>query len=183
MEKAIFSKVDLNNVNSYLANEYLDCVKDLIEIDDVHKLKDFSQHLKTSRFQHSLNVSYYSFLLARKFHLDAYSTARAGLLHDLYFYDWREKDTRPMEGRHCSIHPQIALENAKKATQINPVMEDCIVHHMWPMTLHCPKTKEGWIVQAVDKYCAISEMMLQSGRRIKTSQVAFYFMAVVSIIR
>ena len=48
MEKAIFSKVDLNNVNSYLANEYLDCVKDLIEIDDVHKLKDFSQHLKTS---------------------------------------------------------------------------------------------------------------------------------------
>ena len=57
------------------------------------------------------------FLLARKFHLDAYSTARAGLLHDLYFYDWREKDTRPMEGRHCSIHPQIALENAKKSNE------------------------------------------------------------------
>lgn len=182
MEKAIFSRVDLDNENCLLANEYLDCIKDLIDIKDVQELREFSQHLKTSRFQHSLNVSYYSFLLARKFHLDAYSIARGGLLHDLYFYDWREKDTRP-EGRHCSIHPQIALENAKKACAINPVMEDCIVHHMWPMTVHCPKTKEGWIVQAVDKYCAVSEMLLQSGRKVKTSHVSFYFMALISMMK
>lgn len=183
MEKAIFSRVDLDNENCILANEYLDCIKDLIDIEDVQGLKEFSQHLKTSRFQHSLNVSYYSFLLARRFHLDAYSIARAGLLHDLYFYDWREKETRPMEGRHCSIHPQIALDNAKKACSINPVMEDCIVHHMWPMTIHCPKTKEGWVVQAVDKYCAVSEMLLQSGRKLKASHVSFYFMAFISILR
>ena len=33
-----------------------------------------------------------------------------------------------MEGRHCAIHPLIALENAKKTCTINPVIEDAIVH-------------------------------------------------------
>lgn len=46
--------------------------------------------MATSRFQHSLNVSYYSFIICRKFGLDAYSAARAGLLHDLYYYDWKQ---------------------------------------------------------------------------------------------
>lgn len=183
MEKAIFSRIDLTNEDNDIASEYLDCIKDLINIDDVQDLREFYQHMKTSRYQHSLNVSYYTFLLARKFGLDAYSAARGGLLHDLYFYDWREKDTRPMEGRHCAIHPQIALDNARKACQVNTIIEDCIVHHMWPMTLHCPKTREGWLLQAVDKYCAMSEIMLQGGRRLKASQVAIYFMAMISIIK
>ena len=183
MEKAIFSRVDLSDADNSIANEFLSCISDLIHIDDVQELRDFYQHMKTSRYQHSLNVSYYTFLLARKFHLDAYSAARAGLLHDLYFYDWREKDTRPIEGRHCAVHPQIALDNAKKACEVNRVIEDCIVHHMWPMTLHCPKTKEGWILQAVDKYCALSEILLQGGRRIKATQAAVYVMAFISIVK
>lgn len=183
MQKAIFSRVDLASADSYLANEYLDCIRDLIEVDDVQELKAYTQHMHTTRFQHSLNVSYYTFLLARKFHLDAYSAARAGLLHDLYFYDWRdlEKEDRPIEGRHCAVHPKIALENARKTTKVNAIIEDAIVHHMWPMTLHCPKTKEGWILQAVDKYCAISEILLQGGRKVRYSKAAVSLLAVLSI--
>lgn len=184
MQKAIFSKTDLAQADSYLANEYLKCIKDLITIDDVQELKEYTQHMNTTRFQHSVNVSYYTFLLARKFHLDYYSAARAGLLHDLYFYDWRnlEKNDRPIEGRHCAVHPKIALENARKATKVNAIIEDAILHHMWPMTIHMPKTKEGWILQAVDKYCAFSEILLQGSRKVRYSRIALSFLAIVSII-
>lgn len=180
MQKAIFSRVDLTSDNDLLAKEFVSCIQDLIEVDDVQELKAFSQHMDTSRFQHSLNVSYYSFLFARKFRLDTYSIARAGLLHDLYFYDWRTKNNRPMEGRHCAIHPLIALENAKKTCTINPVIEDAIVHHMWPMTLHMPKTKEGWLLQAVDKYCALSEIILQGSRKVRYSRAAVSFLTICS---
>ncbi|MEG0470409.1 HD domain-containing protein [Amedibacillus sp. YH-ame10] len=166
MEKAIFSKVDLNNEDCTLANEYLDCIKDLLGLDQINELQDYVQHMHTSRFQHSLNVSYYTFLLARKFHLDAYSAARAGLLHDLYLYD-RHHDEIPFEGKHRSAHPKVALENARKATMVNAIIEDAILHHMWPITFHRPKTKEGLILQAVDKYCALSEVLQQCGRKIR----------------
>ena len=64
MQKAIFSRVDLTSDNDLLAKEFVSCIQDLIEVDDVQELKAFSQHMDTSRFQHSLNVSYYSFLFA-----------------------------------------------------------------------------------------------------------------------
>lgn len=174
MEKAIFSKTDLNDIENLLAIEYLQCVEDLLGLDSVNELQDFVQHMNTSRFQHSLNVSYYTFLLARKFHLDAYSAARAGLLHDLYLYD-RHVEEAPIEGRHTSVHPKVALENARKATNVNAIIEDAILHHMWPMTFHRPKTKEGLILQAVDKYCALSEVLLQSGRKIRYNRFTLSF--------
>lgn len=82
MQKAIFSRIDLNNADNDLAEEYLGCISDLLHLDGVQDLKAFTQHMNTSRFQHSLNVSYYTFLIARRFHLDSCSAARAGLLHD-----------------------------------------------------------------------------------------------------
>lgn len=182
MQKAIFSRVDLNNEESQLANEFINSIKDIINVKDVQDLKEYAQHFNTSRFQHSLNVSYYTFLLARKFNLDAHSAARAGLLHDLYLYDWRKKDERPMEGRHSVIHPQVALENAKNLVEVNEIMEDAILHHMWPMSFKMPKTKEGWLLQAVDKYCAVSEMALQSGRKLRPAQVSMYLVTMLSFI-
>lgn len=180
MRKAIFSKTDLQDAQDDLAQDFLDCVCDLVHIENVQELKAYTQHWQTSRFQHSVNVSYYSFLLARKLHLDARSTARAGLLHDLYFYDWRDKEERPMEGKHCSIHPQIALENAREICEVNCIIEDAILHHMWPMTIHTPKTKEGWIVQAIDKYCALSEFLLQGSRKLKYSRAGVSLLAICS---
>ena len=59
MQKAIFSRIDLNNADNDLAQEYLSCIFDLLPLDDVQDLKAFTQHMDTSRFQHSLNVSYY----------------------------------------------------------------------------------------------------------------------------
>lgn len=174
MEKAIFSRINLKESETLLAMEYLECVKDLLELDQMHELQAYVQHMNTSRFQHSLNVSYYTFLIARKFRLDAYSAARAGLLHDLYLYD-RHEENSPLEGRHSSVHPRIALANARKATKVNAIIEDAILHHMWPITFHRPKTKEGMILQAVDKYCALSEVLLQGGRKLRYNRLTLSF--------
>lgn len=50
MQKAIFSRVDLTSDNDLLAKEFVSCIQDLIEVDDVQELKAFSQHMDTSRF-------------------------------------------------------------------------------------------------------------------------------------
>ena len=162
MEKAILSRINLQLQDTDIAQKYFDTISDLIDTQAVQDLKKCSQHLATSRFQHSLNVSYYSFLICRKFRLDAYSAARAGLLHDLYYYDWKTDDDRPLEGNHAKIHPIIALKNAKNITTTNPTIDDAILHHMWPLKTTRPNTSVGWIIQAVDKFCAITEMGHQS---------------------
>lgn len=165
MEKAILSRINLIEQDSSIAMDYYDAIKDLIDTKEIQKLKYYSQHMATSRFQHSLNVSYYSFLICRKLGLNAYAAARAGLLHDLYYYDWKSCNDRPMEGNHAKIHPLIALENAKAITEMDDVLEDAIVHHMWPLKTSHPKTSVGWIIQAVDKYCACLEFGFQTMTR------------------
>ncbi len=85
--KAIFSKKSLNDTEDKCIKQYIECVKDIFYTDEVKAMAGFHQHCNTSRLQHSFNVSYYSFILAKKLKLDYRAAARAGLLHDLYLYD------------------------------------------------------------------------------------------------
>lgn len=182
MQKAIFSRFTFEDEDNDIVQEYLNCVKDLLAIDSVKQLEYYYQHLNTSRLQHCINVSYYTFLLCRKLKLDYVSAARAGLLHDLYFYDWKKQE-QPCDGRHSCVHPRIALETAREITEVNAIMEDAIVHHMWPMSIHMPKCKEGWALQAIDKYCAMTEILLQSGRALKFSKMAVSMALTLSFIQ
>ena len=43
MQKAIFSRVDLTSDNDLLAKEFVSCIQDLIEVDDVQELKELIQ--------------------------------------------------------------------------------------------------------------------------------------------
>lgn len=151
------SKVKLDMDEDLLSICYNDCVSDLFLLEDVQSLKDYCQHMKTSRLQHSLNVSYYSFLVCRYLHFDYRSAARAGLLHDLFLYDWREE--RQPEGRHISAHPKVALRTAQKNVELNKVEADAIVKHMWPLTIKPPRYKESIIVSMMDKYCTCCELI------------------------
>ena len=93
---------------------YYALVSDILEHADVQALKQFRHHRYTTRFQHSLNVSYYNYLLCRFFHWDAVSAARAGLLHDLYFYetDAYDRTESPGQKSHSAHHPEVAVQNA-----------------------------------------------------------------------
>ena len=157
MRKAIWSKVLLSGTDEESALLFNECIEDLINNDIVQELDNYSQHIGTSRLQHSVNVAYYSFLVCRKWGFDFRSAARAGILHDLYLYDWRDSDSP--RGYHAGLHPKEALKNARKVALLNKIEEDAIVKHMWPMTIAAPKYVESHIVSLVDKYCAGAEVM------------------------
>lgn len=136
--------------------EFYSIIKPLLETDMVKKLDNYVQHHFQSRLEHSIAVSYYSYKLGKKMNLNYTAMARGGLLHDLFFYDWRT--TKFDEGSHAYVHPRIALANAKKITEISSLEEDIIVNHMMGSTLDITKSKEAFFVSMIDKYLAVSEV-------------------------
>lgn len=137
---------------------YVDEIADLLATDAVQRLADYTQHHFSNRLEHSLNVSYRSYLIAKKMHLDTRATARGGLLHDLFYYDWRT--TKFDMGTHAYVHPRIALRNAEKLTELSKKEKDIIIKHMWGATIAPPHYMESMIVSLVDDYCAIDEYAL-----------------------
>lgn len=132
---------------------YENIVYDILENEEFNKLKDIEHH-GTTRFLHSLRVSYYSYLVAKRLGLNYESTARAGLLHDFFHSDI----DRTMNERFIStfIHPKKALKNAKRFG-INEMEENIIISHMFPFYTSVPKYAESWIVTTVDKVVGVKE--------------------------
>ena len=107
----------------------------------VLQMKNYRQHYNTSCYEHCLCVSYYTYLICKKFHLDYISATRAAMLHDLFLYDWRKKQNR--KGLHAFTHPKSALNNAIKLFKLNDIEKDVILKHMWPVTFALPKYTGG----------------------------------------
>ncbi|MGY3779028.1 HD domain-containing protein [Isobaculum melis] len=137
--------------------EYLSIIESLLETKEVQALANYTQHHYTTRLSHSISVSYRSYRIAKKLGCNEVATARAGLLHDLFYYDWRT--TKFDEGTHAFMHPKIAVKNAQKITSLSALEIDIIVKHMWLATVAFPKYKESYIVTIVDKYCAVAEVL------------------------
>lgn len=136
--------------------EYINIIKDIIENDMVKKMKNFRQHFDMSCFDHCLYVSYNSYLICKKHNLDYISAARAGMVHDLFLYDWRKRENG-RKGFHALTHGKTAYENASKFLNLNKIEKDIIIKHMWPVTLALPRYKETFVVTYVDKYFAMAE--------------------------
>lgn len=141
---------------------YMECVKDVFNSDIVRMMENYIQHGSTTTFEHSINVSYFSFKIAKFFKMDYKSAARAGLLHDLFLYDWhlRPKGLKLFQ-KHGYTHPQTALENAQKHFNLNDKEKDIISKHMWPLTLRkVPRYKESFLVSVVDKCSSCGETLV-----------------------
>ena len=146
----MFSQIRL--LRASLRADFFRIVDDLLQNDMVRALDECPQHFKFTRLRHSLDVAYFSYVLARFFGLDFVSVARAGLLHDLFFHE-------EGQGMHSLLfsHPRIALENARRICALSELEEDIILRHMWLLTLRPPKYREGFLVSFMDKYCAARE--------------------------
>ena len=144
----------------YNDKEYMNIVKDIIENDMVQKMKHYRQHFSVSCFDHCLYVSYNLYLICKKHKLDYASAARAGLVHDLFLYDWRKRQ-EGRKGLHAYTHPRTAYENAKTIFNLNKKEKDIILKHMWPVTLAFPKYKETFLMTYVDKYFAYFERKIE----------------------
>lgn len=156
------SKLNLR-VDSSDDEEYERCVRNIIMNEKVQSMKKFLQHGDTNCLEHSIYVSYSSYILCRWLGFDYSSAARGGLLHDFFLYDWHTG--KPYKGLHGFIHPDIALQNAQRYFHLNEREKDIIKKHMWPLTIRLPRYKESYIVLLVDKYCALMEAMEFGSRK------------------
>ncbi|MDQ0222236.1 HD domain-containing protein [Streptococcus moroccensis] len=134
--------------------EFMEYIGQLIENPRMKRMDQIVHHHHSTRLKHSINVAYTSYKIAKKFGWDAKSTARGGVMHDMFYYDWR---TTKFNKGHAWIHPRIALRNARKITTVNKLEEDIILKHMWGATIAPPRYKESYIVTTVDKYWAVRE--------------------------
>lgn len=136
-------------------SEYMQIIADIKDHPFVTDLAYFKQHVHGNRLTHSYLVSYMSYKVARSLGWDYKACARAGLLHDLFYYVPGEVTFS--KGSHLRNHPKIALINARVVTDLSPVEEDIIFKHMWLATPHFPRYKESYVVTFVDKYIAAED--------------------------
>ena len=160
--KAIGSRKRVVLAAEGIYQDYLSAVEDLLRTDIVQRLDIFPHHFDSSRLQHCVNVSYYSFLFCRRFGLDARSAARAGLLHDLFFYELSHKKDGP---HHTYLHPTQALQNATEHFDLNELEQDAIVCHMWPRG-RLPRYAESFIVCIMDKHSWFLETLRYAAKRL-----------------
>ena len=151
----------VRNINEILIDkEYIEIISDLLQNEKVNKMKQFRQHHRVSCFEHCLFVSYNTYLICKKYNLDYRSAARAGLLHDLFLYDWRKRENG-RKGLHAFTHPKEALRQAQTITYLNKKEKEIIKKHMWPVTVIPPRYLETYIITYVDKYFAVAEAYIK----------------------
>jgi len=138
-------------------DEFMALVEDLMASPAVKKMRWFRHHFNVNRLEHSVSVAYLSFLIVRRLGGNVRAAARGGLLHDLFLYDPRERDSH--QGPHPLTHPHIALENARRHFVLSELEEEIILTHMFPVGTAVPLHLESLTVCLVDKYCAVSEFI------------------------
>jgi uncharacterized protein len=151
--------VDYTRYLDGLDPEYATIVEPLLAHDDVLSMDGFRHHDRTA-LTHSLAVSTRSWAMARRMRLDAVSVARGALLHDFFLYDWREVEN----SHHPTMHARVALANARARFSLNPMEEDIIVTHMWPIGKPFYSYRESALVSLVDKYVSTREVSVLFSR-------------------
>ncbi len=156
-----------------LKEEFDSIVEDIVNNETVQQMHNYIQHCKTDCFEHCQNVAFYSFIICKKYNLDYKAVARAGMIHDLFLYDWRKRQP-DRKGLHAFTHPKTSLENATKLFNLNDKEKDIILKHMWPVTFWLPKYKESYVITFVDKYCAMEESFNSFKENFKTGKMYKY---------
>lgn len=158
-------------VHSYILDperdtEFFEIVGDLFFTKEIQGMRDYPQHSRANRLDHITGVTYLSYTCAKRKGLDVVAATRGAMLHDLFYYDWHDKDWshRP----HGYRHPGFAVKNARV---LNPGItrkeELIILRHMWPLTPMPPASREGMLVSCCDKYCATAEMLIINSKKFK----------------
>lgn len=139
-------------------NDYLSIVYDILEIDEFNSL-DLIEHHGTTRFEHSLKVSYHSYKICKKLKLDYIETARAGLLHDFFLSE--EDRTKKERFKSTFNHNKKALDNSLLYFELSKREKNIIKSHMFPFNLVVPLYPESVIVSLVDKCIGTYEFLLK----------------------
>jgi uncharacterized protein len=166
-------------VNAEDDNDYLLLVSDILDNEEFKELVNYVHH-DSNRLQHSLNVSYISYKVAKKLKLDYRKVARAALLHDFFLVDNHgiSKFDRFLT---LFLHPKYALSKAKERFELSKMEENIIISHMFPVGLFLPRYKESVLVNMVDDYVAIVEACVSKQKEISAAY-SFLFIFMVNFI-
>lgn len=147
----------VNNIKEDTNGEFYQTVCDILEHPVVRQMSEYKHHYGTSCYRHCLHVSYLNFVICKKLHLDARAAARAGMLHDLFLYDWHKHAKETGNHFHGLTHPRYAMRMAEKNFNLTKKEKEIILHHMWPLTITFPTSKEGFIITITDKLSSLLE--------------------------
>lgn len=136
---------------------YLLIIKHIMENSEFRNLENIKHH-NTTRLDHSIKVSYYSYKVAKTLRLDYKDVARAGLLHDFYTDEISKCSKVKDKIKLFSIkHPKDAVNNSTTYFNLSEKEINIIESHMFPVDYKIPKYTESWIVSIVDKILSIGE--------------------------
>ena len=152
--------------------EFKRLVNPIINNKEFQKTKKIRHHGMT-RYDHSLRVAYFSYLVTKALKLDYKETTSAALLHDFFTDEVVNKNAVARLRK----HPGHAVENAKKYFELSDKQEDIIKTHMFPVTFTPPKYLESWIVDIVDDVAAIYEKATSVKKELKV--VSTYILVLV----
>ena len=172
----LIRSIDMSIVLHPEFDNWLLLVKDILLNDEFQRRKMFKHHHNLSVWDHSILVSFKSYLVGRYFHADLRVCAIAGLLHDFYSQAWLStpeleefeggryttlmKKPKSLFQMHGFTH---AGDAAKNYIKYFPALEDkkitnSIKRHMFPLNLIPPRYKEGIIISSVDKWNSVHEL-------------------------
>lgn len=137
--------------------EYLFIIDNIMENDAFRKIENIKHH-NTTRLDHSMKVSYYSYKIAKTLKLDYKEVARGGLLHD--FYTDKISECTKIKDKiklFSTQHPKDAVINATTHFNLSEKEINIIESHMFPVDYRVPKYAESWIVSLVDKVLSFGE--------------------------
>lgn len=136
-------------------NEFLLIIKPIIEHPEFQKRKLYMHHENQSVYEHSISVAFIVYKMCKKRkNIDIKSAVIGALLHDFYYKPWQDNnDKKPFFKKHGFVHAREALDNSRIYFNeyLNPIIENCILRHMFPLNIHPPKYKEAWLVTIADK--------------------------------
>ena len=123
---------------------FLETVGDIYFSEEVQSLAQFEQHLEIDRLQHITGVAYLAYKICKDNGLNYRDAARAAVMHDLVYYDWRDGETGGWHRLHGYKHPKLACLNATELCGTIPdSQKDIIMRHMWPLTVLLPNSKDA----------------------------------------
>ena len=143
-------------------DEWYDIVNPILTSKEYQRRKSYRHHGDTTVFEHCVNVSIISYSLAKKLELDYRSAAIAGLLHDFYETPWQDVIIKnSFFKKHGFTHAKNALDNSRRHYKkyLNPIIENSIERHMFPLNKIPPKYKVGYIITFVDKAVSLDMLM------------------------
>ena len=88
--KLFKNNITVNNQKKGLTYDpvFYAALRELAHDPVVCQMKRYPHHGSTDCFRHCLHVAYFNYKICRALNLDYKAGVRAGMLHDLFLYDW-----------------------------------------------------------------------------------------------